>query len=256
VAAMRAPNSGLEIKRRQWLCVQIDDAFVGSEAVDWILERVEDLADRKDAKKIMTQMQKNGFITHKVNKSGFSESCYYSFVDPSSITPAMAGMSLKGEGVAAAGSNASSGHGSGNARQPLLPAQGATSLPPPTVPAPPLPHTHHFGPPPMQLAPPAYPQPQYGEHSIYNPTAPPPSAAYGGFMAPLPQHSSGGDSGGGGNGGARLRLAGSGSGSESGVAGPVVGGGPGSAGGSTVGSDGGFRARLLHQQEQGEMLLL
>jgi hypothetical protein len=165
----------------------------------------------------------------------------------------MACASLTGSGQTAsahqplpAGSNASS-NGSGHLRQPLLP--------PPTGPAPPLPH---YGPPPMQLGPPAYPQavqPQYigGDHSIYNPSAPPPSAAYGGFggLVAVPQHSSGGDSVGGGS---RLRLAGSGSGSESGVGGPA-GGSVGGGGSSTVGSDGGFRARLL-QQDHGKCIFL
>jgi hypothetical protein len=31
-------------------------------------------------------MQKLGMITHKVKKTGFSGSCYYSFVDTNSIT--------------------------------------------------------------------------------------------------------------------------------------------------------------------------
>jgi hypothetical protein len=50
VAAMRAPGSGLEIKRRQWLGIEVEDAFLGSEAVDWVVENVEGAADRKEAK--------------------------------------------------------------------------------------------------------------------------------------------------------------------------------------------------------------
>ena len=37
--------------------------------------------DRRDARKYVTQMLKAGFIKHTVNKTTFSEQCYYTFCD-------------------------------------------------------------------------------------------------------------------------------------------------------------------------------
>lgn len=50
---------------------------VGSDMVDWLMARVEGLADRRDAKKLGAAMLHAGLIRHTVNKTSFSEQCYY-----------------------------------------------------------------------------------------------------------------------------------------------------------------------------------
>ena len=41
VRAMQKPDSGLEVKDRVWLKITIPNAFLGSDMVDWLLEKVE-----------------------------------------------------------------------------------------------------------------------------------------------------------------------------------------------------------------------
>ena len=38
---MRHPNSGLEVKDRTWLKLKISNAFLGSDLVEWLHEKVE-----------------------------------------------------------------------------------------------------------------------------------------------------------------------------------------------------------------------
>lgn len=75
--AMAARDSGLEIRDRMWLKITIPNAFIGSDVVDWLFNHVEGFQDRRDARKYAMQMLKQGFIRHTVNKSSFSEQCYY-----------------------------------------------------------------------------------------------------------------------------------------------------------------------------------
>ena len=41
VRAMQKPDSGLEVRDRVWLKIKIPNAFLGSDLVDWLLEKVE-----------------------------------------------------------------------------------------------------------------------------------------------------------------------------------------------------------------------
>ncbi|KAL0852717.1 hypothetical protein ABMA27_012549 [Loxostege sticticalis] len=77
VRAMLNPDSGLEIRDRMWLKITIPNAFIGADVVDWILQHVAGIADRRDARKYASHMLKAGFIRHTVNKITFSEQCYY-----------------------------------------------------------------------------------------------------------------------------------------------------------------------------------
>ncbi|XP_047039083.1 segment polarity protein dishevelled homolog DVL-3 [Helicoverpa armigera] len=77
VRAMLRPESGLEIRDRMWLKITIPNAFIGADVVDWILQHVAGIADRRDARKYASHMLKAGFIRHTVNKITFSEQCYY-----------------------------------------------------------------------------------------------------------------------------------------------------------------------------------
>ena len=53
----------------------------GSEVVDWLHTRVQGLEERRDARKLASQMLRAGYIRHTVNKYTFSEQCYYVFGD-------------------------------------------------------------------------------------------------------------------------------------------------------------------------------
>ncbi|XP_032526071.1 segment polarity protein dishevelled homolog DVL-3 [Danaus plexippus] len=77
VRAMLRPESGLEIRDRMWLKITIPNAFIGADVVDWILQHVAGIVDRRDARKYASHMLKAGFIRHTVNKITFSEQCYY-----------------------------------------------------------------------------------------------------------------------------------------------------------------------------------
>merc|ERR1719397_1690222 len=79
--AMQRPDSGLEVRDRMWLKINIPQAFIGSEVVAWLHGRVTGFADRREARKYASQMLKAGFIRHTVNKQSFSEQCYYTFGD-------------------------------------------------------------------------------------------------------------------------------------------------------------------------------
>ncbi len=81
VRAMAVPDSGLEVRDRNWLKITIPNAFIGSEVVDWLFNHVEGFPDRRDARKYACDMLKFGFIRHAVNKVRFSEQCYYIFGD-------------------------------------------------------------------------------------------------------------------------------------------------------------------------------
>ncbi|CAF0930040.1 unnamed protein product [Brachionus calyciflorus] len=81
VRSMAAPDSGLDIRDRNWLKITIPMAFIGSDVVDWLLYHVEGFPDRRDARKYACNLLKHGFIRHAVNKMRFSEQCYYVFGD-------------------------------------------------------------------------------------------------------------------------------------------------------------------------------
>ncbi|XP_061499642.1 segment polarity protein dishevelled isoform X2 [Anopheles gambiae] len=77
VRAMTKPDSGLEIRDRMWLKITIPNAFIGADVVNWILEHVDGIGDRREARKYVSLMLRRGYIKHTVNKLTFSEQCYY-----------------------------------------------------------------------------------------------------------------------------------------------------------------------------------
>jgi len=81
VRAMSRPDSGLEVRDRLWLKIVIPNAFIGSDVVDWLHSRVQGLDERRDARKLSSQLLRSGYIRHTVNKYTFSEQCYYVFGD-------------------------------------------------------------------------------------------------------------------------------------------------------------------------------
>merc|ERR1719481_2246343 len=184
--AMQRVDSGLEVRDRMWLKINIPQAFIGSDVVTWLFSHVAGFTERREARKYASQMLKAGFIRHTVNKSTFSEQCYYAFGD---IASALQSCNIK-----------DTSDGSETDRDTLgpLPAPGQVQ---PWANYPNFSTTSNLGP-------------------IYNP-APPPStymsfAGPGPSVLPINQSPSSGSSGGG---SIRHTLAASGSGSESEVGG-------------------------------------
>lgn len=81
VKAMTKPDSGLEIRDRMWLKIVIPNAFIGADAVNWVLANVNGVADRREARRIVSSMLRSNLIKHTVNKLTFSEQCYYVLSD-------------------------------------------------------------------------------------------------------------------------------------------------------------------------------
>lgn len=182
--AMQRGDSGLEVRDRMWLKINIPLAFIGSDVVNWLFSHVAGFTERREARKYASQMLKAGFIRHTVNKSTFSEQCYYAFGD---IASALQSCNIK-----------DTSDGSETDRDTLgpLPAPG---------------HVQPWSNYPTFSAPPSL-------GPIYNP-APPPSTYMsfaGPSVLPINQSPSSGSSGGG---SIRHTLAASGSGSESEVGG-------------------------------------
>merc|ERR1719369_1600495 len=182
--AMQRGDSGLEVRDRMWLKINIPQAFIGSDVVTWLFSHVAGFTERREARKYASQMLKAGLIRHTVNKSTFSEQCYYAFGD---IASALQSCNIK-----------DTSDGSETDRDTLgpLPAPGQVQ---PWANYPTFSTTHSLGP-------------------IYNP-APPPSTYMsfaGPSVLPINQSPSSGSSGGG---SIRHTLAASGSGSESEIGG-------------------------------------
>ncbi|XP_059085954.1 segment polarity protein dishevelled homolog DVL-3-like isoform X2 [Tigriopus californicus] len=245
VRAMQRPDSNLEVRDRMWLKIKISNAFIGSDVVDWLYERVQGFSDRREARKYASQMLKAGFIKHTVNKTSFSEQCYYTFGEDAHLNTGMSNLSVK---------DSRSGSGSG------IGAPPAYSLPPPQGPAPPIPTVGNPPGPQTNWGVPLWSDWQGDEVSstnygpIYNPSAPPPTASYMPLPYGVPSGGSSGppgafgynaqqpsviSSGGSGSGSQKLRLAGSCSSSESDGRTSTV-----------VSSDGGFRVALAKQEQQ------
>lgn len=49
--------------------------------MDWLIEHVDGIRDRKDARKYAGDLLRDRLIAHVVNKSSFTEQCYYVFGD-------------------------------------------------------------------------------------------------------------------------------------------------------------------------------
>ncbi|PAV87483.1 hypothetical protein WR25_18618 isoform B [Diploscapter pachys] len=77
VKVMAMPNSGLDIKDRTWLKIPIPMSFLGSDLVDWLLDHVDGLRERKDARKYASELLRLKLIVHVVSKITFTEQCYY-----------------------------------------------------------------------------------------------------------------------------------------------------------------------------------
>lgn len=76
--SMAAFDSGLDIRDREWLKLKIENAFYGSDVVDWLLNHVQGFNERREAKKYASQMLKQGYLKHPYKK-GFSEQSFYVF---------------------------------------------------------------------------------------------------------------------------------------------------------------------------------
>ncbi|EGT60464.1 hypothetical protein CAEBREN_31913 [Caenorhabditis brenneri] len=93
VEIMAMPGSGLDIKNRTWLKIPIPmsflgkvfmidkpfsiNFFLGSDLVEWLLDRIEGLRERKTARNYAAELLKLKYIAHVVNKVTFTEQCYY-----------------------------------------------------------------------------------------------------------------------------------------------------------------------------------
>ncbi|MFH4976206.1 hypothetical protein AB6A40_002915 [Gnathostoma spinigerum] len=78
---MARPDSGLQIKNRKWLKIPVPMSFIGREFVDWLMEHVHGISDRKEARIFAAKLLAEGHIRHVVNKLTFTEKCYYVFED-------------------------------------------------------------------------------------------------------------------------------------------------------------------------------
>ncbi|CAB3403971.1 unnamed protein product [Caenorhabditis bovis] len=81
VKAMARPDSGLQVKNRKWLKILVPMSFIGRDLVEWLLEHVVDLRDRKAARTYASRLLAAGLIRHVVSKLTFTEKCYYVFGD-------------------------------------------------------------------------------------------------------------------------------------------------------------------------------
>lgn len=79
--ALARPDSGLQVKNRKWLKILVPMSFIGRDLVDWLLEHVEDVSDRKAARHYAAELLRVGLIRHVVSKLTFTEKCYYVFGD-------------------------------------------------------------------------------------------------------------------------------------------------------------------------------
>ncbi|KER21155.1 hypothetical protein T265_15158 [Opisthorchis viverrini] len=79
IGALIQPDSGLDIRDRIWLKLTVPNAFIGSDLVDWLYRHLDGFTDRRSARKYASSLLKSGYIRHTVNKTKFSEQCYYVF---------------------------------------------------------------------------------------------------------------------------------------------------------------------------------
>jgi serine/threonine protein kinase len=81
VAEMASPSTGVTIKDRKWRLKTYPKCFVGSEAVDWLMEKLK-LSDRVDAVSVGQEIMRLQFFRHVCDDSRQFEDAYlfYSFV--------------------------------------------------------------------------------------------------------------------------------------------------------------------------------
>lgn len=53
--------------------------FMHSDLVNWIMQNVDGITDRREARKFIGNMLRKNYIKHTVNKLTFSENSYYQF---------------------------------------------------------------------------------------------------------------------------------------------------------------------------------
>lgn len=80
IQQMKMPNTGLDIKDREWLKIIIPNAFLGSELVNWLRRNVYGFESNRAAKKFASRMLKEGYIRDPISKKSFSSKMYYSFI--------------------------------------------------------------------------------------------------------------------------------------------------------------------------------
>ncbi|KAK5983314.1 Domain found in Dishevelled Egl-10 and Pleckstrin, partial [Trichostrongylus colubriformis] len=78
--ALARPDSGLQVKNRKWLKILVPMSFIGRDLVDWLLEHVEDVRDRKAARQYAAELLKAGLIRHVVSKLTFTEKYFVGFL--------------------------------------------------------------------------------------------------------------------------------------------------------------------------------
>ncbi|CAJ0581415.1 unnamed protein product, partial [Mesorhabditis spiculigera] len=128
VEAMVMRGSGLDIKDRTWLKIPVPNAFLGKELLDWLLEHVEGLRERRDARRYAMELLNEKLIAHVVNKCTFTEQCYYVSgyasmpVSPFPVLPRGAGPDLHSQASGGSGSGGSGSDHRRNRGQPLPPA--------------------------------------------------------------------------------------------------------------------------------------
>lgn len=80
--AMASPSSGLDIRDRTWLKLNIPNAFLGSDGVNWLQHYVQGCEERRKAKKLASKLLSAGYIQHPIgSKSSFSGKFNYVFSD-------------------------------------------------------------------------------------------------------------------------------------------------------------------------------
>jgi hypothetical protein len=88
---MAHPDSKLDVRTRTWLKLEVRNAFLGSDAVDWIAENVHGLAEKKDARKMAGQLLKAKVVRSPLGKSGWCDESYYTFAEEASAVAAVTG---------------------------------------------------------------------------------------------------------------------------------------------------------------------
>ncbi|PAV76644.1 hypothetical protein WR25_25073 [Diploscapter pachys] len=81
IRAMVQKSSTLQVKNRKWLKILVPNSFIGSDLVEWLMENLVDLKDKKAARQYASRLLSKGLIKHVVSKLTFTEKCYYVFGD-------------------------------------------------------------------------------------------------------------------------------------------------------------------------------
>ena len=66
-SVMQRQDSGLEVRDRMWLKINIPAAFIGADVVNWLFTNVTGFSDKREAKKYASQMLKVLIFYNKNN---------------------------------------------------------------------------------------------------------------------------------------------------------------------------------------------